>query len=47
MLEKKQMSKAELEARLAALQRGPGGDIDMSESLEKEDEMEEEGEDAA
>lgn len=43
MLEKKQMSKAELKARLAALQKGPGGDMDMSEALEeKEGEMEEE-----
>ena len=37
------MSKAELEARLAALRKGPGGaDIDMSEALEEGDEEEEE-----
>ena len=37
VLEKQQMSRAELEARLAALQKGPG-DVDMSEALEEKEE---------
>lgn len=41
MLEKQQMSRADLEARLAALQQG-AGDVDMSEALEEEEEMEDE-----
>ena len=41
MLEKKQMSRAELEAKLALLKQG-AGDVDMSEALEEKEEMEEE-----
>ena len=42
MLEKQQMSRTELEARLAALKKGAGGDVDMSEALEEKEEMEQE-----
>lgn len=35
------MSRSDLEARLAALQKGVGGDMDMSEALEEKEEMEE------
>ena len=41
VLEKHQMSKSELEARLAAMQKAPGGDFDMSEALEEKEDMEE------
>lgn len=45
VLEKHQMSRSELEARLKAVKEGPGGDFDMSEALEeKEEEIMEEGE---
>jgi len=42
LLEKQQMSRTELEARLAALTKGAGGDVDMSEALEEKEEMEQE-----
>ena len=40
VLEKQQLSRSELEARLAALQKGPG-DFDMLEALEEKEEMDE------